>query len=242
LLQRADERSIIANHLARYHQVIMPDLRGRGDTELPPGRCDLATIAADVAALIEHQNLTNVVLIGRNHGGAVGYTLAANRPDLVRGLVVGDTSPFISPERAAQRLEDLGNTPRTFPNLDVARAFYRDQLGVSDARADQDIPSDLVEVDGEYAWRHNLDHVERIERASAPREDWDLIASITVPILTLVGQRSAIRPETVKRLATANPRLRVQGISGSGPDVFLGPGAEQTRGAIDLFLMRLNTV
>lgn len=240
LLQSADERSFIGRHLSRYHQVIMPDLRGRGETALPDGSCDPATIAGDVAALLEHLNLRDVVVIGRNHGGAVGYSLAANRPDLLRGLVIGDTSPYISPERAEVRLRDLQATPRAFASVDEAKAFYQNQLGVSEARADQDIPNDLTERDGQLVWRYNLELVERIERESAPREDWDLLAGITIPVLALVGQRSAIRPETIRQLGTINPRLNVQVIAGSGPDVFLGPGAEQTRGAIDLFLMRLN--
>ncbi len=240
ILQSADEHSHIARHLSRFHHVVYPDLRGRGQTEMPDGPCDPATLATDVAALIEHLDLERVVVIGRNHGAAVGYHLAANNPGLVHGLVLGDCSPEITPERAERRMRDIAAIPRSFDSLEAAMAFYQDSLGVSVDRARHDIPNDLEEVNGVYAWRHNLEHVARLEAACCPREDWDVVARIQAPTLVLAGQRSHIARTTVDRLAQTIRRCEAQVIVGSGPDVYLGPGAEQTRGAIDMFLVRLN--
>lgn len=239
ILQRASETSHIARHLSRYHQVVMPDLRGRGETSLPEGPVDPATIAADVAALIEHLELKRVVLIGRDHGGVVGYHLAARRPELAHGLVLGDSPPAVDQERADRRLAFVRDIPGAFDSFDHALAYYRDDLGVSEARARHDIPTDLREEGGRLVWIHNLAWVARVEGASAPRDDWDLLAGITAPTLVLRGQRSRISQDDAQRMADVMPHAEVQTIVGSGPDVFLGPGAEQTRGAIDMFLMRL---
>jgi pimeloyl-ACP methyl ester carboxylesterase len=240
ILQSADEQSHIARHLSRFHHVVYPDLRGRGQTEMPDGPCDPATIATDVAALIQHLGLERVVVIGRNHGGGVGYHLAANNPDLVHGLVLGDCSPEISPERAARRMKEIAAIPRSFDSLEAVMSFYQDDMGVSAERARHDIPNDLSEIGGVYTWRHNLDHVARIEAACCPRDDWDVVARIQAPTLALVGQRSHIARATVNRMSETIPRCEAQVIVGSGPDVYLGRGAEQTRGAIDMFLIRLN--
>ena len=201
---------------------------------------DPATIAVDVARLIEYLELTRVVVIGRNHGGVVGYHLAANRPDLVHGLVLGDCSPEIDQARADRRLEFISRIPRSFANDSEAMAFYTERLGVSEARARHDLPDDLVEQNGSLTWRHDLAAVARVEAAAAPRNDWDVLAKVAAPTLVLRGQRRGISDAIAARMRSVMPSVEMQTIVGSGPDVFLGPGAEQTRGAVDMFLMRLN--
>jgi pimeloyl-ACP methyl ester carboxylesterase len=241
ILQRASPQSHIARHLARFHQVVMPDLRGRGETPLPPdAACDPATLAADVALLIEHLGLERVVVVGRNHGGVVGYHLAAHRPDLVQGLVLGDSSPEIEQARADRRRDFVERIPRSFANEVEAMAFYTDSLGVSESRARHDMPDDLIEQNGLLTWRHDLASVARVEAAAAPRSDWDVLAKVVAPTLVLRAQRRGISDATAARMREKMPLVEMQTIVGSGPDVFLGPGAEQTRGALDMFLMRLN--
>jgi pimeloyl-ACP methyl ester carboxylesterase len=92
---------------------------------------------------------------------------------------------------------------------------------------------------GGYRWRHNLDVASRIEAAAMPRSDWDVLAQVRCPALILRGQRGEIRPETSARMLATMPQARAQTIYGTGHDVFLGPGAEQTAAAIQLFLLSL---
>jgi pimeloyl-ACP methyl ester carboxylesterase len=75
-----------------------------------------------------------------------------------------------------------------------------------------------------------------IESAANPRDDWDLLSQITCPTLILRGQRGGIRRETVARMMATVPNSRALTILGAGHDVFLGPGAEQTMSAIQLFM------
>jgi len=115
-------------------------------------------------------------------------------------------------------------------------------LGLSEERARHDIPHDLALEDGRYVWRHDLDVIAAIEAASSPRSDWDVLERIAAPTLLLRGQRGRIAPETADRMKSTMPRCEVQTIFGANHDVFIGPGAEQALGAIDMFLMRLNRV
>jgi pimeloyl-ACP methyl ester carboxylesterase len=240
ILQSADPGSHIARHLSCGHRVIMPDLRGRGETALPAGGADPASMAADVAALIDLLELERVVVIGRNHGGVVGYHLAAGWPDRVHGLVLGDSTPEVDAARAARRLEIIRAFPASFTSLDAAMDFYQNRLGLSEARARHDIPNDLDEVNGSFIWRHNLDAILEIERAAAPRADWDILVRVAAPTLILRGQRGRIAPEIAQRMLATMPNAQVQTIFGAGSDVYLGPGSEQSRGAIDMFLVRLS--
>ncbi|MGH2534844.1 MAG: alpha/beta fold hydrolase [Thermomicrobiales bacterium] len=240
VLQRAEGMANLAAHLSRRTRVVAPDLRGRGGSDQPHDGYDPATMADDVAGLIEALDLDRPVVIGRMHGGLVGWHVCARRSDLVRGLVIGDTPPEVDEQRAAWALQLIRDLPPRFAMYEDALRFYQEQLQLSEARARHDIPSDLAaEADGSLSWRHNLALVERIEAASMPRAEWDVLARIACPTLLLRGQRGMIPVEMSERICQTitKERCQVRTVIGCGHDVFLGPGCEQSFGAIDLFLM-----
>ena len=238
-LQTAEGMANLASHLARRGRVVVPDLRGRGDTAQPEDGYDPGTMAADVAAMIASLGLDRPVVIGRLHGGLVAYHLAAEHPETLSGLIIGDTPPEVTDGRAQQLIEATRSLPRTFSTLEDAYAFYQHVLGLPFERALHDIPFDLKRSSAGYTWRHNLDLVARIEEAALPRSDWDVLAKVQVPTLILRGQRGMLSPETAARMCEQIGDCTVQTILTSGRDVFLGGGAEQAFSAIDLFLLRL---
>ncbi len=72
--------------LAKDRVVIAPDLKGLGESE---GRApyDMATLTAELAALVLHEVDGPVDVVGHDWGGSVALGLATARPDLVRRLV-----------------------------------------------------------------------------------------------------------------------------------------------------------
>ena len=76
------------------------DHRGQGQSAVPPDAAiDMETVYADAVALIESLGVGPVHFVGLSMGGFVGLRLAARRPDLVRSLVLLETST--DPEPAA---------------------------------------------------------------------------------------------------------------------------------------------
>lgn len=240
LLQTGEGMAHLAAHLARRGPVLVPDLRGRGRSDQPADGYDPGTMADDVAALLDVLAIERPVAIGRLHGGLVAYHLAARHPRQVRGLVLGDTAPEVSAGRAERERAVVRRLPARFASLADAQEFYERVLGLSPARARHDIPSDLVEVEeGGFGWRHNIDLIARIEDAAAPRSDWATLALVSCPTLLLRGQRGEVPAEMADRFCQTIDGCQVQTVLGARHDVFLGPGAEQSFGAIELFLMRL---
>jgi pimeloyl-ACP methyl ester carboxylesterase len=241
VLQSGEGMRHLAEQLSLDREVLVPDLRGRGDSDRPDGGYDPPTMADDVAELIDRLSIERPALIGRLHGGLVAYHLAARRPELVCGVVLGDANPEVSAERAAQARAAVNALPETFASDEEATRFYEESLGLPPDRARHDIPSDLEAMPGGgFRWRHDLDVVRRIEAAAVPRSDWDVLARLRCPALILRGQRGEIRQETAERMLATIPRARVQTIYGASHDVFLGPGSEQTLAAIQLFLFGLD--
>ena len=241
VLQSGEGMRHLAEQLSLDREVLVPDLRGRGNSDRPQDGYDPATMAGDVAGLIDRLGIERPALIGRLHGGLVAYQLGARRPELVCGVVLGDANPEVTADRASQALAAVSALPEAFASLADATRFYEEGLGLPPDRARHDIPSDLEAMpDGGYRWRHDLDVVRQIEAAAIPRSDWDVLGQLRCPVLILRGQRGEIRPETAERMLATIPRARAQTIYGASHDVFLGPGSEQTLAAIQLFLFGLD--
>ncbi len=79
--------------LATTYQVIVPDLRGLGDSSRPLEGYDKKTIASDIWRLLhDHLGLNEFFLVGHDWGGPTGYALAAAHPEAVRKLAVLDVT------------------------------------------------------------------------------------------------------------------------------------------------------
>lgn len=78
--------------LASKYRCIAVDWRGQGATPATADGYDMDTLCADLVALIEHLDVGPVHYAGLSMGGFVGLRLAARRPDLVRSLILIDTS------------------------------------------------------------------------------------------------------------------------------------------------------
>ncbi len=74
--------------LAEGHTVVAVDLPGFGSSPRPTRAIDLDDHVTLVAALIEDQGLAPVLLVGNCMGSNIAASVAARRPDLVRGLVL----------------------------------------------------------------------------------------------------------------------------------------------------------
>lgn len=71
--------------LSRAHRVVAPDLRGFGESPLPPG--DFAD-ADDVAALLDECGIAAATVVGSSLGGRVALELAMLHPERVSRLVL----------------------------------------------------------------------------------------------------------------------------------------------------------
>jgi pimeloyl-ACP methyl ester carboxylesterase len=71
------------------HRVLNIDLIGHGDSAVPEdeARLDVESLAEDVAGLCDAARVTSAVIAGHSFGGAIALEIAAQRPDLVAGVV-----------------------------------------------------------------------------------------------------------------------------------------------------------
>ena len=91
----------VAPELAARYRLVMPDLRGYGDSAKPPGEPDHAnyskrTMAADMHALMASLGHARYLVCGHDRGGRVAHRLALDAPQAVLRLMLLDISPTLT--------------------------------------------------------------------------------------------------------------------------------------------------
>jgi haloacetate dehalogenase len=89
---------IVAPQFARDHTVIMPDLRGYGDSSKAEDTKDHANyskraMALDMVEVMKHYGFDRFPVVGHDRGGRVGQRLTLDHPDKVTHLTVLDIVP-----------------------------------------------------------------------------------------------------------------------------------------------------
>lgn len=103
----------LAPRLARDFTVIMPDLRGYGDSSKPPTTPDhepysKRAMARDQVAVMQQLGFERFFVAGHDRGGRCAYRLALDDPDRIRKLAVLDIVPTGEAWRRANMAFGLG--------------------------------------------------------------------------------------------------------------------------------------
>lgn len=197
----------------RYH-VIVPDLRGHGETEAPDGPYDIVEFADDVIALLDSLGHRKVAIVGLSMGGYISLQLLTRSPERLTACILADTSGRADTverklARSAQaeviRKDGLG----AFAKLVLPRMF---SVG-----AFTDRPH-LMERFRQMITSQRPDAVVASLQALASRPEMlEKLKSIHVPTLVLVGSEDvATTPQDSRDLAAAIPDATLVVLPGAG--------------------------
>jgi 3-oxoadipate enol-lactonase len=179
------------------------DHRGQGQSELAASGYDMDTVAEDGAALIRTLGLAPVHFVGHSMGGFAGMRIAARHPELVRSLVLLDTSADPEPPDNVPRYRMLSFIARWLGMRLVVRPVLKIMHGAS-MRADRARSHEL------QAWRerlvaNNITGELRALRGVLERKGVrDELEKIAVPTLVMVGEEdTATVPAKAEFIAKA---------------------------------------
>lgn len=80
--------------LANKYRLIVPDLRGHGQSNVN-NNLTVKNFALDVIKLLEHLDIQSVWICGLSLGGITAQEIYKQRPDLVEGLILANTTSYI---------------------------------------------------------------------------------------------------------------------------------------------------
>jgi pimeloyl-ACP methyl ester carboxylesterase len=95
-------------------ELILPDLRGFGQSELVEAQYTIADMAADVAALLDELGIENTYIAGHSMGGYISLAFVRNYRERVLGLgLIASQALGDSPERKDARYASAEEIMRT---------------------------------------------------------------------------------------------------------------------------------
>lgn len=105
-------------HLPRDWRVLAPDQRGHGSSERPEGGYEIASLAADAAALLEDAGVARATVVGHSMGSLVAQRLAIDHAERVSRLVLVGAGP----RAAGPAVDEVAEAVRGFGD-EVPREF-----------------------------------------------------------------------------------------------------------------------
>jgi 3-oxoadipate enol-lactonase len=189
--------------LESHYRCIRYDHRGQGQSDVPEGGYDMDTVAEDAAALIRALDVQPVHFVGLSMGGFVGMRLAARHPELLRSLVLLDTSADEEPPDDLPRYRMLTFIERWLGPRLVAGPVMKIMHGRT-VRADPGRVAELRAVKARFIAANRVGAVRAVNGVLSRKGIADELPRIRLPTLVMVGEEdTATVPAKAEAIARA---------------------------------------
>jgi len=225
----------LTEDLADGYEVLRPDNRGTGDSDVPEGPYSIDEMAADAQAVLDDHGVDRVHVCGASMGGMIAQELALT-DDRVASLTLLCTSPGgdDAPEMPPDVREHIFSAPEDAGPKERVR--YLMEPAVSDDFYERE--SELVDRIVEWRLAGDATPAGREAQAAAVAafDATDRLGELSVPTLVLHGTADRVLPVgNADLLAELLPHATVERVDG-GPHLFFIEERESVDGRIRSFL------
>jgi len=205
------DRSIWEEVTKKYlipHRVILPDVRGHGESDAPEGAYPMALLAEDIKELLDFLKIEKAAVCGHSMGGYITLAFAERYPERLAGLgLITTRTKADSAEQRADRYQMVEKV-REYGAIVLAES-----LGPK-------LTKNEAVFKESYKMLSNTDPLGIIGvlQGMAERPDRrELLSKITVPALVVAGdQDQIIDLGDARQMADTLPRARFHLVSGAG--------------------------
>ncbi|HEY1464276.1 MAG TPA: alpha/beta hydrolase [Terriglobales bacterium] len=170
--------------LTSSYQLILPDLRGHGDSEIGEGPALMEKHAADIARIMDDADVKRAILIGNSIGGYAIFECWRRWKERITGLVLCNTKAIPdTPEIRSTRLQSVSDVLER-----GTEPFFASQVTRLVGKTTQASRPDLV--DGALRMMRKMSTVDvaMVQRGMAERTDsMPILKTIHVPTLVITG-------------------------------------------------------
>jgi pimeloyl-ACP methyl ester carboxylesterase len=228
-------------------RVIVPDFRGRGQSEWDPkpANYEPRTYATDVLQLLDELGIEQAVFMGTSLGGIVTMIIATVAPQRISGVLLNDVGPELNMV-GIDRIKSYVGKSIVFRDWDEAAAELRRRHGdvhpaYSDAEWQRYARRVACRTDRGVEFDYDMKIAEPFEAGNtgAAPDGWLFYRALGGrPVLVLRGEYSDLLPDpAAERMASEIPDVEVVTVPGVGhaPDL----GEPEAVAAIDRLLDRV---
>eukprot|EP01125_Pyxidicula_operculata_P021336 TRINITY_DN8163_c0_g1_i1.p1 TRINITY_DN8163_c0_g1~~TRINITY_DN8163_c0_g1_i1.p1 ORF type:complete len:306 (-),score=53.67 TRINITY_DN8163_c0_g1_i1:33-830(-) len=196
--------AVAASKMKSKYRIITYDCRGHGDTTLDASDMSHTVLINDVKSILTQQlgeDHPPVVLIGHSMGGAIAIRSALELKGKVAALIVLDVVEGTAIAALPKMISILHSRPNKFDSLESAIGWALSSGNVRNKEsACVSVPPQLVEKDGEYYWRTDL------EKTAPFWKGWfenmsELFLSVPAPKLLVLADTNRLdKPLTIAQM------------------------------------------
>jgi 3-oxoadipate enol-lactonase len=190
--------------VSRY-RVILPDLRGHGDSGIGEGPATMEKHAADLARILDHEEVGRAPFVGVSIGGYVLFEFWRKYRARVEALVLCNTKAQAdTPEARAARLQSAVEVMER-----GTEPFFESMIPKLMGRTTLDARPDLVDGALHMMRKMSPEDVAMVQRGMAERPDSvETLKTVNVPTIVVTGDEDILT-------GVAEAELMRQHIAGS---------------------------
>lgn len=179
----------------RYRLVAL-DWRGFGESTINNTVSTMELFADDVAGLMDTLGMRQAILCGLSMGGYAALAFLRKYPQRLSGLILADTRPGADTEEAKRNRERLAHLAETRGNGTIAELQIPKLISDYTRRDHPEVGAQIRRMIATAT----PSGIAAASRGMAQRADvTDILPSIALPTLVVVGELDAVTPPDVAR-------------------------------------------
>jgi 3-oxoadipate enol-lactonase len=199
----------VAEILSTRYRIVLPDMRGHGDSGVGDGPATMDKHAADIARVMDDAEIGRAPLVGVSIGGYALFEFWRRHRGRVAALGLCNTkAPADAPEARAGRLQAANDVIER-----GTEPFFQSMIPRVFARTTRETRPDLVEGALRMMRKMLPEDVAQVQRGMAARPDSvDILNTINVPTLIMTGDEDILtgaNEAELMRQHISNSQLRV---------------------------------
>lgn len=199
----------VANALSTRYRLILPDLRGHGDSDIGEGPATMEKHAADIFRVMDDAEVGRAPLVGVSIGGYALFEFWREHRGRVAALGLCNTkAPADGPDARATRLHAANDVIER-----GTEPFFESMIPRLLGKSTRELRPDLVDGALRMMRKMSPEDVAQVQRGMAERPDSvDTLQTINVPTLLVTGQEdllTGMNEAELMRQHIANSQMRV---------------------------------
>jgi 3-oxoadipate enol-lactonase len=199
----------VAEVLATRYRIVLPDLRGHGESGVGDGPATMEKHAADIAHVMDDANVGRAPLVGVSIGGYALFEFWRKHRGRVAALGLFNTkAPADGPEARAARLQAANDVVER-----GTEHFFDSMVPKLMAKTTREMRPDLVDGALRMMRKMSPEDVAQVQRGMAARPDSiETLKTINIPTLLVTGdedQMTGVNEAELMRQHIPGSQLRV---------------------------------
>jgi pimeloyl-ACP methyl ester carboxylesterase len=178
----------VAERLGTRYRLVLPDLRGHGDSGVGEGPATMEKHAADIASVMDNAEIGRAPLVGVSIGGYALFEFWRNHRDRVAALGLCNTKAGADGPEARARLQAANDVLER-----GTEPFFESMIPKVLANTTREMRPDLVDGALRMMRKMSPNDVAQVQRGMVARPDSiETLKTINVPTLLVTGDEDAV--------------------------------------------------